>query len=209
MTLYKKLEEVDDQLAHPQKHILTRKMVELLVIRLLEIRQSLVITENSEFFYFDELCYTEKIPLPEFEWAVPSFYYHDPPPFVFHREGWFLSLAEKAKREAEAAEEERKRMEAMMRSENPNFEDEYRRSAQEADQYSEQEQQDFINIQTMERARQGRIRFIMARYVFQEEFSMYHKEKKNKESGPLMEMEKAVIIIQVRGTLSYYLVIDI
>jgi hypothetical protein len=195
LIVYRKMDEVDDQIAHPQKHIVTRNLLELIVVRLLEIRAALVMTENSEYFYFDELAYTEKIPPPEFDIAIPSFYYHDPPAFVKFKETWFDLIAErKAKAEAKRIQEQL-RLEAMMRAEK-GWEDEEPEQTEPEEEFTQEDQEDVIVVQCMERARQGKNRFIIARYLYEEEMKVY-KKAKPKPQKPLMDMEQAVIIIQV------------
>lgn len=192
---------------HPQKCFLVQKVLELVIGRLLEIRHALVSTENSEFFYFDELCYSEKITLLELDVPIPKFYYHDPPDRVKLRDEWFTSINQRKAKEAEERDSLEKRIKSKLDlkwNKSRTISDELYAVGSIEEEYLDQSW--IILIQSMERGRQGKIRFRLAKYLYDEESRA--KTKKQKEKKHHMELDRAVVIIQkiVRGFLARSLV---
>jgi hypothetical protein len=178
LLLYKKMDQVYDQMAHPQKRLLVRNLLDLIIVRLLEIRAALVDTEISEFYYMDELSYVEKISPSDLDVPIPKFYYSDPTEQLILRDSWYLSISErKAKEEAEQLEMQKKML----------------TEVQDDSAYADQTP--VILIQTMERARQGVIRYRMAKYLHEEESREMSRKQRNKKKR--MNVEKAAILIQV------------
>ena len=55
VSIYKKLDMVYDQLVHPQKLPLVRRLLDMTIARILEIRDVMVRTELSEYFYLGNI----------------------------------------------------------------------------------------------------------------------------------------------------------
>lgn len=202
LVLYKKLDETYDQMVHPQKRLLVRKLLDTVIARLLEIRKSLVAAEESEYFYFDELTYIQRVPPEDMDFPIPKYYYFDPSEKTVQRNKWYDSI--KGRKEVEDSnreDAERKAEAAKLAEENEWKLDIYGDEGDEArpsmDQggYMGNVSGSILLIQKMERARQGRNRFRITKYMLEEESRALTKKKKKKKQT--MDVNKAVVIIQV------------
>ena len=57
ISMYKKFDEAYDQIVHPQKRPLIRKLLDIVIARLVELRNVMVGTELSEGLYFDDILH--------------------------------------------------------------------------------------------------------------------------------------------------------
>lgn len=55
--MYKKFDEAYDQIVHPQKRPLIRKFLDIVIARLVDLRNVMVGTELSEVLYFDDILH--------------------------------------------------------------------------------------------------------------------------------------------------------
>jgi len=183
---FKKLDEVYDQMVHPQKRLLVRKLLDLIISRLIEIRTVMVDCENSEFHYFDEIAYLERLSPEGMDILVPKYYFHDPPEIVGEREKWLRKFTHKDKQEEENA--------ALHPKDKENSETESWINAMVGEEFLPTEQA-VLAIQTFERHRQGKHRFSMAKYIYEEEQRILIRKQRAKMK--FMNPVKATIIIQV------------
>lgn len=59
--IFRNLEDVYDQIVHPQKRILIRKILDGVMGRLLELKNEMVELELTEFHYFDDILQDLKL----------------------------------------------------------------------------------------------------------------------------------------------------
>jgi len=94
--LYRVMDEVYDQMAHPQKRMLVRQILDYLILRTMEIKSTLVALENSEFIYFDEIAVENNWTPEETTMDIPRYYFYDQEPAVKEREQWISEFRKKA-----------------------------------------------------------------------------------------------------------------
>lgn len=190
LKIYKLMDDIYDQMVHPQKRIIVRKILDLLIGRLLELQFQLVICENSEVCYFDELALLEGIIPKELDVPIPKYYYHDPTPDMIQRDQWFLNLEEGERREQMKHEEMQRKLQIKM--------------IEEADknEWDSMGDPDAINyedtilpVQIMERARQGKGRYLVGKYYYEEE--LRYRRKKVAVTVQRMDENEAATNIQV------------
>lgn len=59
--IFRNLEDVYDQIVHPQKRILIRKILDGVMGRVLELKNEMVELELTEFHYFDDILQDLKL----------------------------------------------------------------------------------------------------------------------------------------------------
>ena len=59
--IFRNLENVYDQIVHPQKRILIRKILDAVMGRILELKNEMVELELTEFHYFDDILQDLKL----------------------------------------------------------------------------------------------------------------------------------------------------
>jgi hypothetical protein len=59
--IFRNMENIYDQMVHPQKRILIRKILDAVMGRILELKNEMVELELSEFHYFDDVLQDLKL----------------------------------------------------------------------------------------------------------------------------------------------------
>lgn len=202
LKVYKHMDEVYDQIVHPQKRLVVRKMLDLIIGRLLELQANLVLCELSENYYFDEMALYEGMLPRELDMPIPKYYYCDPTPEMIQRDQWFLNVKDRQKK-AKDQEEEQQRKQKLQQE----------REAEERgwgpigdDDTHDIHYEDILPVQVMERARQAKGRYYVGKYYLDEENA--YKKKKEPKVVNRMDPDKAAVIIQVTSyTIAYYALI--
>lgn len=198
LNIYKALDETYDQMVHPQKRIVVRKLLDIVIGRLNELRFEFVRCDLSENTYFDEVALFEGVQPKDLDIPIPKYYFHDPTPGMIERDQWYTNIKDRKKilKQKKEEEEQKKRGKQMEEAQEKGWDP----------TELEEEKIDFedtvLPVQSMERARQGKGRFIIAKFYQEEELGFQKKKQKAKKHK--MDQEKATIIIQklVRGFLA-------
>ncbi|KAJ4427993.1 hypothetical protein ANN_24006 [Periplaneta americana] len=74
VTVVNKLDQCYDQIVHPQKRLVIRKLLDACIGRVLELKHELVNLDLSEFSYYDDVLLKLKILPMEVEINVPNYY---------------------------------------------------------------------------------------------------------------------------------------
>lgn len=74
ITVVNSLDQCYDQMVQPQKRILVRKLLDMSLGRMLEIKHELVNLELSEFSYYDDVLINMNILPQEAEITIPQYY---------------------------------------------------------------------------------------------------------------------------------------
>nr|CAD7425193.1 unnamed protein product [Timema monikensis] len=74
ITVINKLDQCYDQIAHPQKRLTVRKLLDTCIGRTLELKHELVELDLSEFSYFDDVLLDMKLSPMEVEVTVPTYF---------------------------------------------------------------------------------------------------------------------------------------
>jgi len=69
-----KLDQCYDQMVHPQKRLLAKRLLDLNICRVIELRQEMVVLENSEHSYYDEILAQMGILPMDGDLRVPKYY---------------------------------------------------------------------------------------------------------------------------------------
>ncbi|XP_072539024.1 dynein regulatory complex protein 11 isoform X2 [Salminus brasiliensis] len=72
--IFKRLEEVYDQIVHPQKRHVVRHVLEGVMGRLVELKNEMVELEFSEFHYFDDMLQDLKMTPEDLEVPIPRYF---------------------------------------------------------------------------------------------------------------------------------------
>uniref|UniRef100_G3TI15 IQ motif containing with AAA domain 1 n=1 Tax=Loxodonta africana TaxID=9785 RepID=G3TI15_LOXAF len=72
--IFRKLENVYDQIVHPQKRILIRKMLDGVMGRILELKNEMVELEFTEFHYFDDILQDLKLAPQQLDIPIPRYF---------------------------------------------------------------------------------------------------------------------------------------
>uniref|UniRef100_A0A8C7AEV5 IQ motif containing with AAA domain 1 n=1 Tax=Neovison vison TaxID=452646 RepID=A0A8C7AEV5_NEOVI len=72
--IFRNLEDVYDQIVHPQKRILIRKILDGVMGRLLELKNEMVELELTEFHYFDDILQDLKLAPQQLEIPIPKYF---------------------------------------------------------------------------------------------------------------------------------------
>ncbi|XP_006893580.1 PREDICTED: IQ and AAA domain-containing protein 1 [Elephantulus edwardii] len=72
--IFRKMENVYDQIVHPQKRILIRKMLDGVMGRILELKSEMVELELTEFHYFDDLLQDLKLIPQQLDIPIPRYF---------------------------------------------------------------------------------------------------------------------------------------
>ncbi|XP_012580617.1 PREDICTED: IQ and AAA domain-containing protein 1 [Condylura cristata] len=72
--IFRSMESVYDQIVHPQKRILVRKMLDGVMGRILELKSELVELELSEFHYFDDILQDLKLLPQQLDIPIPKYF---------------------------------------------------------------------------------------------------------------------------------------
>ncbi|XP_065679936.1 dynein regulatory complex protein 11 isoform X2 [Hydra vulgaris] len=74
ITIFRKLEECYDQIVHPQKLLVIRKVLDGVMGRILELKNNMVSLELSEYHYFDDVISDLKITPKEIDIVIPKYF---------------------------------------------------------------------------------------------------------------------------------------
>ena len=186
--VFKKLDTAYDQIVHPQKRPLLRKLLDLSIVRILELREAMMDTELSSFFYFDDILQWMHWVPDDYDISIPKYYIHERGPEFALRQEWLETAHLKRLTEDDVAfavvKDSDDEGSLLFKSE---FEEEMGLSFERAIRL----------LQTAERARQGKARYEMAKFIFEEEERVRGKKKRQKQK--LMDSTRAIIIMQVNG----------
>jgi len=130
--IYRKLEECYDQIVHPQKRLVLRRVVDGAIGRILELKNNMVLLEYSEYHYFDDVLSDLKLTPNDIEIPIPKYFLHENKQVFKDRE---------------------KQMSTVLQKSRPY---DYETKVLEETQYTKEEAIRLIQIH--ERARQGRLR---------------------------------------------------
>ncbi|XP_068959245.1 dynein regulatory complex protein 11 [Petaurus breviceps papuanus] len=72
--IFRNLENVYDQIVHPQKRILIRQVLDAVMGRVLELKNEMVELEFSEFHYFDDILQDLKLSPEELDIPIPKYF---------------------------------------------------------------------------------------------------------------------------------------
>uniref|UniRef100_A0A671DWU2 IQ motif containing with AAA domain 1 n=1 Tax=Rhinolophus ferrumequinum TaxID=59479 RepID=A0A671DWU2_RHIFE len=72
--IFRNLENVYDQIVHPQKRILIRKILDGVMGRILELKNEMVELELSEFQYFDDILQDLKLAPQQLDIPIPKYF---------------------------------------------------------------------------------------------------------------------------------------
>jgi len=165
--IFRKLEECYDQIVHPQKRLVLRRVVDATIGRILELKNNMVQLELSEYHYFDDVLSDLKLTPNDIEIPIPKYFILDNKQVFDEREKQMkvvlqktrpLEFETKVKEEAELTKEEAVRL-----------------------------------IQINERARQGRLR---AKFMKEIRMQEERERLAATRGAPTMDQATAVILIQ-------------
>uniref|UniRef100_A0A8C0NVB6 IQ motif containing with AAA domain 1 n=2 Tax=Canis lupus familiaris TaxID=9615 RepID=A0A8C0NVB6_CANLF len=72
--IFRNLEDVYDQIVHPQKRILIRKILDGVMGRVLELKNEMVELELTEFHYFDDILQDLKLAPQQLDIPIPKYF---------------------------------------------------------------------------------------------------------------------------------------
>ncbi|XDB48130.1 hypothetical protein AB1E18_001713 [Capra hircus] len=72
--IFRNLENVYDQIVHPQKRILIRKILDAVMGRILELKNEMVELELTEFHYFDDILQDLKLAPQQLDIPIPKYF---------------------------------------------------------------------------------------------------------------------------------------
>ncbi|XP_060255145.1 dynein regulatory complex protein 11 isoform X4 [Ovis aries] len=72
--IFRNLENVYDQIVHPQKRILIRKILDAVMGRILELKNEMVELELTEFHYFDDILQDLKLAPQQLDIPIPRYF---------------------------------------------------------------------------------------------------------------------------------------
>lgn len=200
LKIYKSLDETYDQMVHPQKRLVVRKLLDLVIGRLLELKSELVLCDLSEVYYLDDFATLEGLMPKELDMPIPKYYFHDPSEGLKDRDQWFLNIKDRDQKQKELKEEAERKKKQKEKEEAQ----ERGWDGPEGDDEKIDFEDSVIPIQVMERARQGKGKYIIAKFYHEEESGYNKKKGKGGEKKRRMDPDKAAIIIQkvIRGFLA-------
>eukprot|EP00002_Diphylleia_rotans_P026653 TRINITY_DN5325_c0_g1_i5.p1 TRINITY_DN5325_c0_g1~~TRINITY_DN5325_c0_g1_i5.p1 ORF type:complete len:488 (-),score=127.89 TRINITY_DN5325_c0_g1_i5:1424-2887(-) len=92
--IYRKLEDIYDQMAHPQKRRDIRVVLEAVIGRILELHDVLVKQQQTDFVSLDDILLDLKLPPDALDLPVPRFYVDDRSQDLEEREKMLTALVE-------------------------------------------------------------------------------------------------------------------
>ncbi|XP_054426414.1 dynein regulatory complex protein 11 [Pteronotus mesoamericanus] len=141
--IFRDLESVYDQIVHPQKRILIRKILDGVMGRILELKNEMVELELAEFHYFDDILQDLKLTPQQLDIPIPKYFLKEKLDVIRERE---KILAQILANTGSSIPEQKSPVRSM--------------ALEEAVKV----------IQTAERARQGRLRALFMKQIFLQEF---------------------------------------
>lgn len=86
------IERCYDQIVHPQKRILLRKLLDGLIGRILELKEEMVKLDLSEYHYFDDIISELKLTPTEIQVPVPRYFVVDAQNTIRDRNAFITSV---------------------------------------------------------------------------------------------------------------------
>ncbi|XP_008052743.2 IQ and AAA domain-containing protein 1-like, partial [Carlito syrichta] len=84
--IFRNLEMVYDQIVHPQKRILIRKILDGVMGRILELKNEMVELELTEFHYFDDILQDLKLAPQQLDIPIPKYFLREKLEVIKERE---------------------------------------------------------------------------------------------------------------------------
>ncbi|KAG8506502.1 Dynein regulatory complex protein 11 [Galemys pyrenaicus] len=141
--IFRSMEEVYDQIVHPQKRTLIRSMLDGVMGRILELKNELVELELTEFHYFDDILQDLKLAPQQLDIPIPKYFTKEKSEVIKGREKILSQIITSTGLDQLSKRHSGKPL-----------------SLEEAVKL----------IQTAERARQGRLRAMFMKQIFLQEF---------------------------------------
>ncbi|XP_056670764.1 dynein regulatory complex protein 11 [Monodelphis domestica] len=164
--IFRNLENAYDQMVHPQKRILVRQVLDAVMGRILELKNEMVELEFSEFHYFDDILQDLKLAPEQLDIPIPKYFLKEKMEMLKEREKILTTILSHAGLETLMVKFPMKVM-----------------PLEEAVKL----------IQIAERARQGRLRAVFMKQIYQQDF----REKQARLHGEkIQDMGVAAIRIQ-------------
>ncbi|KAM5327308.1 dynein regulatory complex protein 11 [Glossophaga mutica] len=141
--IFRNLEDAYDQIVHPQKRMLIRKVLDGVMGRILELKNEMVELELAEFHYFDNILQDLKLTPQQLDIPIPKYFLKEKVEVLKEREKVLAQIL------------------ADSRVGRPEVKSPVRTMPLE---------EAVKAIQTAERARQGRLRALFMKHIFLQEF---------------------------------------
>ncbi|KAF6114245.1 IQ motif containing with AAA domain 1 [Phyllostomus discolor] len=144
--IFRNLEDAYDQMVHPQKRILIRKVLDGVMGRILELKNEMVELELAEFHYFDNILQDLKLTPQQLDIPIPKYFLKEKVEVIKEREKILAQiLADSGVGLPMKSPSRTMPLEDAVKA-----------------------------IQTAERARQGRLRALFMKHIFLQEFKARH-----------------------------------
>ena len=95
--IFRKLEQCYDQIVHPQKRRVIRKVLDGVIGRVIEIKNEMVNLELSEYHYFDDVLSDLKLTPQNIEIPIPKFFVVDRKKILYERDKLLSQILAKTK----------------------------------------------------------------------------------------------------------------
>ncbi|XP_045701684.1 dynein regulatory complex protein 11 [Phyllostomus hastatus] len=145
--IFRNLEDAYDQMVHPQKRILIRKVLDGVMGRILELKNEMVELELAEFHYFDDILQDLKLTPQQLDIPIPKYFLKEKVEVIKEREKILAQILADSGVGLPMVKSPSRTMP---------LEDAVK------------------TIQTAERARQGRLRALFMKHIFLQEFKVRH-----------------------------------
>lgn len=86
------LERCYDQIVHPQKRLLLKKILDGILGRILELKQEMVNLELSDYHYFDDLLSDMKLTPADAQVPIPKYFVVDAEKVIRDRHAFISSI---------------------------------------------------------------------------------------------------------------------
>lgn len=90
--IFRSIERCYDQIVHPQKRILLRRLLDGIIGRILELKVEMVNLELSEYHYFDDILSEFKLTPTEMQIPIPKYYVMDAQSTIRDRHAFINSV---------------------------------------------------------------------------------------------------------------------
>lgn len=203
LSVYKKFDEIYDQMLHPQKRPLVRLVLDLTLTRLLEIKEVMVGTELSEFIYCEDVLNILKYYPEDTDLPIPKYFQHEKSPEAELRK----RLLEKVIQEKE--EEKEKQAKSIQDEKMASYKEDYKEqfwqgNGEVVDDDDDEDngsiiadpKQFIIVLQIVERQRQGLFTFGKCQFEFDESVREEARIQRAKELEGV-DLDQAAVVIQV------------
>uniref|UniRef100_A0A673U118 IQ motif containing with AAA domain 1 n=1 Tax=Suricata suricatta TaxID=37032 RepID=A0A673U118_SURSU len=166
LQIFRNLENVYDQIVHPQKRLLIRKILDGVMGRILELKNEMVELELTEFHYFDDVLQDLKLAPQQLDIPIPKYFLKEKLEVIKGRERILAQILADSRLDVDEKKSSVKSM-----------------PLEEAVKL----------IQVAERARQGRLRAMFMKQIFRQE---YRAKQAKILSEKVVDLEAAALQIQ-------------